>query len=320
MQLAAHQATSVEVVTVYDPNPSVAQTASERFGVSMASSYEALLQHNNLEAVVLVSPNPFHRAQAEAAFAVGLDVLVEKPIANTIQDGLVMIRAAEAAERLLMVGHNMRRGKAVRRIKELLDEHAIGTVVSIDVDFSSDTGLKLSPSAWRLQADACPLLPMMQLGIHCVDLVHYFFSRIERVVASARSIHTTPPVIDSLIGFFHLEDGTHGTLTSNYCTETRFVYRIAGTEGTLFGTPHSLQFTRRDGTIVEAWDTHDQPFASYIDQMQVFGETVHQRHHPETDGWGGLQALAVVEAMQTSLTTGHTASVSDVRSRFFSVL
>lgn len=313
LQLSAEVATSVDVVTVFDPNVEEMQAAAKRFGVEPASSFEALLAHDRLEAVVLASPNIFHRAQAEAAFAAGLDVLVEKPIANTVEDGHAMVAAAEAADRLLMVGHNMRRWPSMRRAKALLDANSIGGIVSFEVDFSSDTALWLPATSWRLRPYACPLLPMMQLGIHGVDLVHYLLGRVTDLYASARSVSTTAPVVDSVISLLRVESGVHGSLVANYASEPRFVYRIAGTEGTLSGTPHTLNATRRDGTVIEQVNTEDASFASYIDQMQVFGEAVRLRAHPETDGWAGLQALAVLEAMQVALDTGARAVVPDVQ-------
>ncbi|MGI9176070.1 MAG: Gfo/Idh/MocA family protein [Rhodothermales bacterium] len=312
IQGAAEEAAGIEVVVVYDPVEAEAAAAAKRFRCEAAPSYEALLGRDDLDAVSICSPNHLHRVQAEAAFEAGLDVLVEKPIANTVADGLSMVRKAEAAGCILMVGHNMRYEEAARRAQVLLRKEAIGEVVSVEVHFSSDTALRLAPTSWRLRPDRCPLLPMMQLGIHGIDLVHKLVGRTSEVYARARSVTTRPPIVDSVAATFTLENGVLGTLVSNYCSPERFAYRIAGTRGTLVGTPLTLDVRAGDGRLLEQTDASDAPFASYTTQLEAFAKAVRSRKPPEADGWCGVQALAVVEAMGHSIERGEPVSIPDL--------
>lgn len=315
IQHAVAHTPGLDVLAVYDPSREEAELAAERFGCPIVPSYDALLAVDRLEAVSLASPNHVHRAQVEAAVAAGLDVFVEKPIANTVADGRAMTEDAEAAGHVLMVGHNMRFGRAVRLAHDMLEAGRIGEVVTVEVHFSSDTGLSLGPDSWRLRPDQCPLLPMMQLGIHGVDLVHYLVGRITSVFAQARAVTTRDGVVDSITSAFTTSDGPHGTLVSNYCSPVRFEYRIAGTAGTLVGTPHTLTVEPRDQVEAELHDFSDTPFASYNHQMAAFARAVRARTTPETDGWAGLQALAVVEAMSTSVAEHAPVSVPDLHSK-----
>ena len=312
IQGAAEEAVGIKVVAVYDPNKAEAAAAAKRFRCDVAPSYEALLARDDLDAVSICSPNHLHRAQAEAAFKAGLDVLVEKPLANAVADGLSMIRKSEDVGRVLMVGHNMRYGEAVRRAQALLQKRVVGEVVSVEVHFSMDTALRLDPASWRLRPDRCPLLPMMQLGIHGIDLIHKLGGRTSEVYARARAVTTPPDVIDSVVAAFVLESGVHGTIVSNYCSPVHFTYRIAGTEGTLTGTPLTLDVRDADGRPLERLDVSDAPFASYTTQLEAFAEAVRTRQPPETDGWGGVQALAVVEAMANSIERGEPVAVPDL--------
>ena len=145
-----------------------------------------------LDAVALVTPNKLHRAQAEAAFAAGLHVFVEKPIAHTLDDGRAMIAAAERAGRVLMVGHNMRYALSAKRARTMLTAGGLGDPVGVELHFSSDNGRRLEPGSWRLRPDEAPLLPVTQLGIHALDLVHALLGPIGTVSAFARTV-TTPP-------------------------------------------------------------------------------------------------------------------------------
>lgn len=301
LQKAAVEDANVRAVAVFDPNGKEARRAGEFLDAEIVSSFEALVGRSDLDAVVLASPNALHREQAEAAMKAGLDVLVEKPIAETVSDGLAMVELADQTRRILMVGHNMRYGAAVRRAYALIRNGRIGEIVSFEIHFSSDRGFELDSASWRLRPEAPPLLSMMQLGIHGVDLIHYLVGRIAGVAARARSVTTPPGVVDNVAAVMETASGVPGTLVSNYCSPVDFSFRIAGTNGTLHGTPLSMRFIPRGEGDEEARDTSDYPLGSYIAQMVAFGDAVKDRGRPETDGRGGVQALAVVEAMAKSV-------------------
>lgn len=319
IQHSIEQADAVEMVAVYDVDTDAMRRAADRFACDAANSYEAILERGDLEAVVLATPNHLHRPQAEAAFEAGCDVLVEKPIANTVADGQAMHDAAERAGRILMVGHNMRRNRAPRKTRRLLDEERLGDIVSVEAHFSTDSAAQLDSDAWRLRPDQCPLLPVMQLGIHAIDLIHYFFSPIDEVYTFTRSVTTPPEVVDSVSAVFRTQEGVQGTLISNYCTQSTFEYRIAGTAATLKSNAHQLWYR-----TVEATDMHGGGPAevddfsaywreSYVRQMRAFGRAVRGGTHPETDARVGLQALAVVEALQRSAETNSPQQVPRFR-------
>ena len=302
IQYACEQAPNLHVTSVFDPNQEEAAAAANHFGCRISHSYEALIREKDIDAIVLVTPNHLHRSQVEAALSNGKDVFVEKPIANTITDGVAMIQKAEADGRVLMVGHNMRFGRAARKASDWIRQGKLGEIVSAEIHFSSDTGLILSKDAWRFKPEFCPLLPVMQLAVHAFDLIHYLIGRIEDVTTYTRSVTTEPGVIDSVTAVLRLEGGALGTMVSNYCTPVLFEYRIAGTEGLLRCTPDTFWFEQRgagDAGIIEE-DFSPYKNESYVRQMEAFGEAVRVQAIPETDGWVGLQALAVVEAMQRS--------------------
>ena len=308
LQRAAEALDDIKVIGVYDPNETEAQAASERFACSAASSFEALLATAGLQAVVLVTPNAVHRAQAEAALAAGLDVFVEKPIASTVADGLAMVEAAERAGRTLMVGHNIRYGRAARNAKARIERGDIGELVSIEIHYSADNVQKGTHDGWRFQPGACPLLPMMQLGIHAIDLAHYLAGPVREVVAHTRSVLTQPGVDDNVTALLDFENGLIGTAVSNYCTPDLFQVRVAGTSGVLIvdWIPHQLTVLPR-GNRTQAPEGLD--FSTYGGEdiereLQAFVDALRTGTSPETSGRIGLAALAVVEAMAASARAG----------------
>ncbi len=315
IQKATAEAGNLAVRAVCDLDADQRAGAADRFGCDGTESYDAVLERDDVEAVILVTPNHLHRGQAVAALEAGLDVFVEKPIANVVEDGLAMMGTAERSSRILMVGHNMRRSRAARKARALLEEGRLGEVVSVDIHFSSDTGLRLQNDSWRLRPGYCPLMPVMQLGIHAIDLVHYFLAPIASVSARARSVASPPNVQDSVVATFETESGELGTMVSNYCTQIAFEYRLSGTEGSLWGTPHRLAWRRREDTDshgegpAEEHDFRAHGLESYALQMKEFGHAVRSRERPETDARVGLRALSVVEAMRASVESGRRESI-----------
>lgn len=307
---AAVDAADIEIVAVFDINESEMEEAARHLACETAGSFEELLERGDLEAIVLVTPNALHRPQVEAALDAGLDVFVEKPIANRVADGLAMVEAAERAGRVLAVGHNMRFCRSILNAKQHIEAGAIGRPATIEIHFSADNILHLSGESWRLRPDECPALPVMQLGIHAIDVMHFLFSPVKRVFASGRSVAAPPGVLDSVVAAFGLEDGLEGTLTCNYCSPVRFEFRLSGTDGSLFFTPHRCVLSPSSDRAEEALDYSEFDRESYRLQMEAFAQAVRQRSRPAVDGWAGLEALAVVEAIDRSIQSGLLQDVA----------
>ena len=317
IQDAAGEVDGIDVAAVYDLDEGETEAAARRFGCDSVRSYEEMLNRDDLDAIALVTPNALHRSQTEAALAAGLDVFVEKPIANRVADGIAMVKAADEAGRVLAVGHNMRFSRSIVLARQRLEEGALGEPVTVEIHFSSDTGLRLPPASWRLRPEECPLMPVMQLGIHAIDVVHFLLRPIRSVFATSRSVVSPQGVPDSVTAAFRLDGGVDGTLISNYCTQIRFEIRISGTDATMTFTPHRIEL-RRTGDVdglgdgpAETRDFGAFSRESYALQMEAFARAVRDRTRPAVDGRSALAALAVVEAMDESTRSGRVEQVTD---------
>lgn len=100
-------------------------------GVPVFSSLEEALADEamtGVEAFVVATPAPTHAAVAETLFGAGRHVLVEKPMTLDVADAERIVRAAESAEKTLMVGHLLLFQPAIQFIKTYLDEGRLGRV------------------------------------------------------------------------------------------------------------------------------------------------------------------------------------------------
>jgi predicted dehydrogenase len=318
IQLSAQNSPAIEVVAVCDPNREVLDESVLRFGCDGYEDYGQLLARGGMDAVVLVTPNHLHRGQVEAAFESGLHVMVEKPIANTVEDGVAMVEAAARSDRTLYVGHNMRFSYVYDQLKAYVDGGQLGQIVTAEIHFSAANTRWMSKDAWRLKPSLCPMMPVMQLAIHGIDVVQSFLGPIVSVSAFSDSFTTPPGVTDSVTAAVRFSSGTMGTIVSNYCTQVAFDYRLAGTEGTVFSTAHRGWFRKTVDTDShcegpkEKFDFLAKHAASFLRQMDAFAAMVLDGTPAGASFADALRALAVVEALEESAQLGKSVQVQQI--------
>ncbi len=316
IQTAIELCDKLNVVSVCDTSEEERSLSAKRFDCFSTSSMTELIQRGGLDAIAINTPNHLHLDQVSEALNAGLHVFVEKPIANTMADGLAMVELAEEKNLHMMVAHHMRFNRSSRKVKELLDSGECGEIVSMDMHYSANNTPHIPPDAWRLQPEYCPLLPVTQLGIHGIDLVHYFMSRISHVYATARSVTVKPPIKDSVTAMMYTEDGPYVMMTSNYCTPVLFECRLAMTKRNIIYTPHSVTLSSAQGfqgkeSEWTVFDYNDNQADGYHREACVFAEALLSGSEVETDGRVGLQALAVDECMRNSIEAKGLVAVPD---------
>jgi predicted dehydrogenase len=306
---------NLRLVSCYDLNTGVMNRVAEEQNIKSAKSFEDLINDSDLDAVALVTPNHVHREQVEKAARMRKHVFLEKPISNTITDAREIVRVMREANRVLSIGHNARRKRTFRRARIMLEENRIGTVVGIEANLSRPAGLQQGLPDWKADPQKCPLLPMMQLGIHFVDTIRYLLGPIEAVSCIAGRIAMTGDVYDSSAALLRMESGIPAALSSYYVSPDAYFIKLYGTKGIMHCTSTALRIeTTEDHTQykIEEEDFSDEGMESYILEMTEFADCILNGTEPETGGNAGLEALAVIEAMVQSIETGRTVKVSDI--------
>jgi predicted dehydrogenase len=98
----------VEVAAVYAPSPDRAVPLAQEIGSRWTNDLDAILADPGVDAVDICLPTPQHRAATEAALAAGKHVLLEKPLALSLDDGQALVRAAGETDRIVMIAHVLR--------------------------------------------------------------------------------------------------------------------------------------------------------------------------------------------------------------------
>jgi predicted dehydrogenase len=296
---AAAQRAGLELVTVYSRGEERRRTFAERFGCEAAPSFEAALEHPRVRGVVLATPNDVHCEQALACAGRGRHVLVEKPIADTVEAAERMRDGCRAAGVVLMVGHGFRRQGAARRARELVDEGRLGRVVLAEANFSL-TG-RLPPSAWRAHRERNPGGPLMQLGIHHADTLASWLGPVARTTGRMARVHTEADIDDVGVATLEFASGALGVLTGSYVSPHTFSMRLLGTEGVLdlrtdLGAvwPAAERVDEVTALTVDGEAVAFEPRDMLAEELAEFGAAIDRGAPVETGADEGIAALRVI--------------------------
>lgn len=138
-----------------------------------------------------------HAEPTLAAIATGKHVLCEKPLALRAADALAMWRAAEAAGVKHMTGFNYRFVPAVRYIRQLVEEGALGTIYSFRARYLQEGGDNpLRPYTWRHDRARGGYGALGDIGVHIIDLARYLVGEIVAVSAMTRTVVPQRPLAE----------------------------------------------------------------------------------------------------------------------------
>ena len=288
----------VELVGVADANFERAKEIARKFGTIPYADYRELVKEN-LDAVSIVVPTSLHKDVALEFIRAGTSVLVEKPIADTIENARAIIEAAKEAGVTLMVGHIERFNPAVLRLKELISQGELGKLVTINAK-------RVGPMAARIRDVGI----IIDLGVHDIDVISYLFGeKVRTVYARAGNVVHPAGVEDHALITLGFDDGT-GIVETNWLTphKTRTL-TVVGTGGIAYLNyiEQSLRLYNSDW-IKEAKIQKREPLRN---ELEHFLECVETGKRPIVDGEAGLHALRVALLAQESARTGKVMEVGE---------
>ena len=187
----------VRVAALYDPAEHAAALARAELasGPELVAGYREVVERDDVDLVVVASPDHAHTAPAVAAFEHGKHVFCEKPMATTVADCQAIWDAARAADRHLFVGFVLRHAPFYRGIKARIDRGDLGRVVSIEANenLSATQGAFFHRDWRRFRKFTGSYL--LEKCCHDLDILTWFAGALPRRVASfgGRSVFTPRP-------------------------------------------------------------------------------------------------------------------------------
>ncbi|MES2960168.1 MAG: Gfo/Idh/MocA family oxidoreductase [Pseudomonadota bacterium] len=205
----AGRSPGLELVGVADPTPAGADVARAA-GVPCFASHIDLLKQLKPKSVVVATPNATHASITIECLERGAAVLVEKPIADNLDDARRICEASRATGLPVLVGHQRRHNPIMRKAKAIVAAGTLGRPVSATV---LCTWLKPSDYfdvSWRRQSGGGPILINL---IHDIDLMRHLYGEIEQVQALVSNGVRGFEVEDTAVVALRFRNGALGTVT-----------------------------------------------------------------------------------------------------------
>lgn len=303
-----------------DPSPAIqARLRADYPGVRVTGSYAEVVADPEVQAVVLATPPRMHAEMAIAALEAGKHVFVEKPLAMSVAEGEAMVRAADQAGLILMVGHLLEYHPAVEYLKGMIGRGELG-----DVLYCYSQRVNLG----KLRSDENAL---WSLAPHDISVMLYLMDESPEEVHATGQAFLQPGIEDVVFVTLKFASGRVGHIQVSWLDphkerrltvvgsrkmvvfddmEPREKVRIydqgvdrrSAEEGTY--SSYAELLTLRDGDIVIPQIRGGEPLAM---ECTEFLTAIRTGVPPRSDGRDGLRVLKVLESAQQSLERGQVA-------------
>ncbi len=296
-----------------------APALAEEYQVPCFATPEELFAGADVDLVCIATPHAQHGEQALAAALAGKHLLIDKPMATTVEACDAILSACQEQDLKCSVTFTLRNRVGFAKAKEVLDSGALGRVLQIRTWQIVPEGMGVVP-AWQMLPENVGLL--LGHGIHNIDAVRVLAGQeIASVFAKCRTLSDAPVEGTSDL-LLTLEDGTtHYVFCSFELRKPGFPRsevgaRVACEKGLIDIDPYKETRIAYDGgewetlAVQPPIDWAGQGFldpnrlASYAALLQDLVDSVHEDRAPQTTGKDGRQAVAAVLAAYESSTTG----------------
>ncbi len=318
--------TSVQLVAIVDPAPSVAATAI-RYGVPLYASLAELFATDKLDGVVVATPNHLHLAHAKACMDAGVTLLLEKPITPTMNEAKALLDHQAKTNASILIGHHRAHSPIMARAREIIDSGRLGAIVAVmgsALFFKPDNYFSDAP--WRQELGAGPILLNLIHEIHnlrmlCGEIaaVQAFASHSTRGFAVEDTVAMNLRFTSGSLGTFMLSDTVGSARSWEQTSQENKAYTSYDDEDcyTISGTFGSLAVpTMRIKSYGKAQDrSWWKPFeCSTVDfvrsdpiahQMEHFGQVIRGEAKPLVSAYDGMQNLKITQAIAQSAQTGQ---------------
>lgn len=281
-----------------------AEYASTFDGIASFGSYEAAAADPRVDAMYLCTPHHLHVEHAAMSASAGKHILVEKPMARTMEEAQEIIRIAASAKVTLMVAENYRFMAVVRLAKEMIDSGALGSLRLVQLQ--EEAGFR--PTDWRTRRNLSGGGVLIDGGIHKMDILLYLAGRPKDVYATALpQVLTQLEGEDGVVVVTHSKTGVVGLINHSWA-------KVSG-RGTnwvsVSGAKARINFELGGTRLIIDDGVSEQPLEAtgdrngLIPMVQEFRDSIRQGREPETSGSVGMEDLEITLKAYESIESGQ---------------
>jgi predicted dehydrogenase len=301
----------VTLLGVADTDGGKAARVAGEIGAKHYSDYRELLSQKP-DLAVICTPHFLHREMGEAAANAGCHILMEKPLAHTMEDAIAIVDVCRKENVKLAVSFVHRYRQEFARARQLISAGEVGTLqMSIDI-FGSPGGRYIPSWIWQKKYSGGGIV--MYSGIHSIDWQCWLMgSDVSEVFAHSLSTYEGSDVENGIAGTMYFENGSIGSLIGNQ-PDYPLTPRTRNTE--LYGTRGCIRLRMGEylhfdsqGTSYQISIARDEPFVS---QAQDIVSAIREGRDPWISGPDGLRAQAITAALYRSAETGRPEAVENL--------
>ena len=332
------QKPNVEVVALAEPREPRLDAVAQTYNIPYTyTDYRDLVARDDLDVISVATPNHLHMPVAVAALQAGKHVLCEKPLARSSAEGEAMVRAATEAGRVLQVAFNHRQRGDVQILKSYIDAGNLGRIYHGKATWMRRSGIP-GMGGWFTSREMAGGGPLIDLGVHILDMILYLLNEPEVVSVSAATYAELGPrgrgrgqtlvgeggyeVEDLATAFVRLGDGATLLVEASWA-----VYGKAADDFgvTLYGTDAGADITVKnygwEDTLTIYSDTAGVPSEirprvwrgeGHLAVVRNFIQTIREGDWSAHNGSEGLKRAQVIDACYRSATEGREITLAEI--------
>jgi len=321
-------ADNAELIAVMEINMELAEKLRAKYNAKRAyDNYQDLLADPEIEAVYIASPVNCHKEQVIAAAKAKKQILVEKPICGTIEEGEEVLRICEQEGVKIATGLMMRYHTYHQTMKQLIADGKLGQIVSARAQLTC--WYPDIPGAWRQVKALAGGGSLTDMGVHCIDLLQYIIgSKAKKVVSFCSTNSFSYDVEDQSSTMIELENGAFAYVDANFNipdAAAKCRMEIYGTRGSILaeGTISQIEAGNISVVISEegGYDAQqnrndvapleiEADFGNmYTKEIESFGRSITDGVKIEVPAADAIQVQKVIEAAYESVETGKVITL-----------
>lgn len=306
----AHTGNS-EVVALVTSDEEKAHKVGEKYGIDRIYSYDQfdqVLALDEVEAVYLATPNAEHVDLAVKTLRAGVHLLLEKPMAVSVEECEQILSAQEESGAKLMIAYRL--------------HHEPGTLSAIDtvrrgdlgrIRFFNSTFAQMVSGENHRAKNGYWAGPVTDMGPYPINTVRNLFGA-EPIEVSALGVKTDERFNfdDTVAVNLKFPGDRIASFVVSYNAAEVDEFRIVGDKGDLFSHPAYGMKGAPHHTITVEGETKEKSFPAtdhFGGELKYFSECIKTGNNPEADGEEGLLDVRVLEAIEEALRSGHAITL-----------
>ncbi len=328
---AIHNLPNARFAGVWSRSKNTAEKFASNYKVPFYTEIESLIKEENVDLAIVCTPHPFHLEPAEKAAAAGANVLIEKPLASTLEDADKIIEACKNTRVKLGVISQRRWYEPVKRVKDAIDAGKIGKPVFGTINMLGWRDKTYYDAdewrgTWKLEGGGV----LVNQAPHQLDILLWYMGEIDEVYGLWRNLnHPYIEVEDTALAIVKFKNGAIGNIiVSN--SEKPGIYgkvQVHGENGASVGvqTDGGAMFIAGMSTILEPpvndiwsvpgeekmleqWKAEDSAHFNSIDpmvyymerQIEDFLKAIEENREPLVTGKDGRRTVELFTAIYRS--------------------